>query len=63
MFIYDVLRDACICGVTTIPSSELGSGLLCVTGDEPEVLAQRTEEFEVIVVTMLSCHLRWLAMV
>lgn len=45
-FIYDVLRDASICGVTTITSSEFGSDLLCVSGDEPEVVEQRTLEFE-----------------
>jgi len=45
-FIHDVLRDASICGVTTIPSDELGSGLLCVTGDEPEIVEKRTAQFE-----------------
>lgn len=45
-FIYDVLRDASICGVTTISSNELGSGLLCVSGVEPEIVEQRTSEFE-----------------
>ena len=46
-FVYDVLRDASICGVTTITSSEFGSDLLCVSGDEPEVVEQRALEFEV----------------
>ena len=32
-----------------IPSSELVSVLLGVTGDEPEVVAQRANEFEVTV--------------
>lgn len=45
-FIHDVLRDASICGVTTIPSNDLGSSLLCVTGDEPEIVEKRTREFE-----------------
>ncbi|XP_044169231.1 receptor-type tyrosine-protein phosphatase F-like isoform X1 [Acropora millepora] len=45
-FIHDVLRDSCICGETTISSNELGSGLLCVSGVEPEVVEQRTAEFE-----------------
>lgn len=32
-----------------IPSTELGVALLCVTGDEPEVVAQRANEIEVTV--------------
>ena len=35
--------------MTMIPSGELVSVLLGVTGDEPEVIAQRTNEFEVTV--------------
>ena len=33
--------------MTMIPSNELVSVLLGVTGDEPEVIAQRENEFEV----------------
>ena len=33
--------------MTMIPSTELVSVLLGVTGDEPEVVAQRVNEFEV----------------
>ncbi|CAH3194787.1 unnamed protein product, partial [Porites evermanni] len=46
-FIYDVLRDASVCGTTTISSNDLGSGLLCVSGEEPEVAEQRSAEFKV----------------
>ena len=35
--------------MTVIPSNELVSVLLGVTGDEPEVIAQRENEFEVTV--------------
>lgn len=45
-FIYDVLKDASVCGTTTISSNDLGSGLLCVSGEEPEVAEQRAAEFK-----------------
>ena len=57
-FIYDVLRDACVCGVKMITSSELVSGLLGVTGDEPEVADQRANEFEVTVTCLQRAQSR-----
>ena len=46
-----------------IPSIELVSVLLGVTGDEPEVIAQRANEFEVTVKFLHGVLLRHLELV
>ena len=49
--------------MTMIPSIELVSVLLGVTGDEPEVIAQRANEFEVTVEFLHEVLLRHLELV
>ena len=46
-FIYDVLRDATMCGMTEVTSQELSSSILCVSVEDPAVFTRRALEFEV----------------
>ncbi|EDO35064.1 predicted protein, partial [Nematostella vectensis] len=53
-FIYDVLRDASLCGITEIPSQEIASSLLVLRDNDPDIIRQRQDEFEVSLACVAS---------